>query len=168
MDVPEWIEDIFYNYQRCRFTYDGGSRPIAIPVGPLYDADRSSLAVHTSISFYHKVKCVKRNPKVAILYSMFGGQIEKPVVLVQGEAVVHEEDLEKNSKYITDLLGRQRIKESLVGRVLTKQRQQMSSTFGKIMMDWYLKRIIIEVTPHKILAWHNGDLDEQPEIFEVK
>jgi len=168
MNVPEWIEDVFQTYLTSEFTSMDGDSPRTVAVMPFYDADRSLIIVTTTPAFYHKVKCIKRNPKVSLLYSNsnHSGLDRDSVVLVQGEANVDEEDLDRNDRYVRDLMSRQR--HSWKKTAIDKMVKELSSPIAKMMMDWYLIRILIEVKPHRIFAWRDGNLEEIPETFEVR
>lgn len=166
-EIPEWIEDIFQSYLTAEFSYIDGDIPRTIAVLPYYDPNRKSIVITTSPAFYRKVECVKRNPKVSILFSnsKFSGIGGNAVVLVQGLARV-DEDIDKNMNYIMYLMINQ--KENWKKSVVAKMVEELMSPLAKRVMDWYVYRIVIEIKPERILFWRDGNLDNPPEIIEVK
>lgn len=168
MNIPKWVEDVFQTYLTAEFTYMDGDEPITVAVLPFYDATRRLIILTTSPAFYHKVKCIKRNPKVSILYSNseHSGLDKDSVILVQGVANVDEEDLDRNNQYIMDLISRQQ--DSWKKTVVNKMIKELSSPLAKLMMDWYTIRILIKIKPYLIYAWRDGNLKEPPEVVELK
>jgi len=106
MNIPKWILDVFYSYLTSELIYFDGEYPIATPVATFFNPTKNSIILSTSVSFYNKVKCIKQNPNVSILYSKheYSGLSEKPVVLVHGSAKVHEKDFEKTTLTFPNLL----------------------------------------------------------------
>lgn len=82
MVLPEWIEEIFEKYLTAEFTYLDGETPRTIAVLPYYDANRKSVVITTSPTFYNEVRCVKKNPMVSVLpiskIVLFVGEDELP------------------------------------------------------------------------------------------
>ena len=167
VDLPKWIIDVFYTYLTSELIYISDDYPLATPVTTFYDEDEESIIVTTSIAFYNKIKCIKSNPNVAILYSRSGYNDidDEPIVLVQGRAIVHDKDFNKNRDYLANLLPKQR--ESWKKTVYIKMARELSTFLGRILMDWYMIRVIIEVKPHRVFAWHDGNIDKSPDVFEV-
>ncbi|MEM1994653.1 MAG: hypothetical protein QXW32_04175 [Nitrososphaerales archaeon] len=168
INIPKWIEDVFQTYLTSEFTYMDGDNPKTVAVVSFYDAARSLIILTTSPAFYYKVKCIKRNPKVSLLYSNsnYSGLEKHSVVLVQGEANIDEENPHRNNQYIMNLMSKQ--KESWKKTVVNKMIKELTSPIGKLMMDWYTIRILIEIKPHIIYAWQDGNLEKPPEALELK
>lgn len=166
VEIPEWIEDIFERYLTAEFTYMDGETPRTIAILPYYDSKRKSIVITTSPAFYRKVRCVKKNPMVSILFSnsKHSGIEGNAIVLVLGLAKV-DEDIEKNMAYIMNLMINQ--KDSWKKTVVAKMVEELMSPLAKRLMDWYVYRIVIEVEPQKILFWRDGNLDKPPEVLEV-
>ncbi|MCS7144245.1 MAG: hypothetical protein NZ879_04415 [Archaeoglobaceae archaeon] len=166
-EIPDWIEEIFQSYLTAEFTYMDGKNPRTIAVLPYYDSNRKSIVITTSPAFYRKVECVKKNPRVSILFSnsKFSGIEGNAVVLVQGFAKV-DEDIEKNMNYLLFLMMNQ--KDNWKKTVVAKMVEELMSPLAKKLMDWYVYRIVIEIKPQRILFWRDGNLDNPPEIIEVK
>lgn len=166
MNIPDWIIDVFYTYLTSELIYMCGEYPITTPVTTFYDENRNSIIVSTSVALYNKVRCIKRSPKISILYSRPGydKQDLKPVVLVQGDAVIHDRDFNGNSDYLSDLMRRQR--DSWKKSVYDKMGKDLNEFMGKLLMDWYMIRVIVEIKPRRVIAWKGRDLDEKPMIVE--
>ena len=164
--IPEWIEEVFEKYLTAVFTYLDVENPRLIAVLPYYDAKKKSIVITTSPAFYKKVSCVKKNPRVSVLFSnsKYSGVEEKAVVLVYGVAKVNE-NLEENMNYINDLMSN--MGECWKKTVLAKMVKELMSPLAKRLMDWYLYRIVIEVKPQKLLIWRDGNLENVPEVLEV-
>ncbi|RLI77201.1 hypothetical protein DRP07_12390 [Archaeoglobales archaeon] len=153
MNIPKWILDVFYSYLTSELIYFDGEYPIATPVATFFNPTKNSIILSTSVSFYNKVKCIKQNPNVSILYSKheYSGLSEKPVVLVHGSAKVHEKDFEKNNAYLSKLIEEQ--KETWKKEVYIKMGRELDSFIGRRLMDWYMLRILIEIIPDGIVCW---------------
>ncbi|MCX8172826.1 MAG: pyridoxamine 5'-phosphate oxidase family protein [Archaeoglobaceae archaeon] len=164
LEIPKWVEEIFEKYLTAEFTYIDGETPRTVAVLPYYDPEKRSIIVTTSPAFYKKVECVKRNPKVSILFSnpKFSGVERYAVVLVQGSAEV-DEDIVKNIGYMYQLMINQ--KDCWKKTVLLKMAEELTSPIFERLMDWYLLRIIIEIKPERILIWPDGNLDKSPEML---
>lgn len=167
MKIPKWIEDVLITYLTSELTYINGEYPVTVPVAAFYDSDKETVIISTSVAFYNKVRCIKRNPKVSLLYSRskYSGLSRNTVVLIQGIATIHEDDFDKNNRYLATLLYK--YKDCWKKKVFIKMARELSSFIGRILMDWYMVRIIIEIKPYKIFAWRSGDLNEKPEVIEV-
>ncbi len=164
--IPGWIEEVFEKYLTAEFTYLDGKIPRTIAVLPYYDSKKKSIVITTSPAFYKKVACVKKNPRVSVLFSnpKYSGADEKAVVLVQGIAKVSE-NIEENLNYLMNLMINQ--KECWKKTVLAKMAEELTSPIAKKLMDWYVYRILIEVKPRKLLLWRDGNIENDPEELEV-
>lgn len=167
IEIPEWIEEVFEKYLTAEFTYMNGEIPRTIAVLPYYDSKKKSIIITTSPAFYKKVACVKKSPAVSILFSnsKHSGIESNPIVLVQGLAEVHE-DIRRNMEYIMYLMESQ--KESWKKIVVARMVKELRSPIAKRLMDWYVYRIVVEIKPQRLLVWHDGDLEKEPEVLEVK
>ena len=151
--IPPWIQDAFSSYLVCEFTTIKNGKPVTLPLLPFYLADTGKLVVTSSILFSKKVEHVKENSKVSMLFSNpEGTKNGKHVVLVQGNAVADDKDLDHGwEKYLTYW----RKKEPYIDAYLAEREK-----FG-----WFWKRVPIVVEPKKITAWKNGDTTRPPEVF---
>jgi len=164
--IPEWIEEVFERYLTAEFTYLDGEMPRTIAVLPYYDAKKKKILITTSPAFYKKVGCVKRNPKVCVLFSnsRYSGIGGNAVVLVQGIAKVNE-NIEENLHYLMNLMINYR--DCWKKRVLEKMAEELMSPIVKWLMDWYVLRIVIEVKPKRLIFWRDGKIENRPEVLEV-
>lgn len=130
MVIPDWIENVFHRYLTAEFTYIDGETPRTVAVLPYYDPNEKSTIITTSPAFYRKVACIKRNPKVSVLFSnsKHSGVKEKTVLLVHGLARV-EEDFEKNKNYLENLIRDQ--KESWKKIVVERMVKELTSHIAK-------------------------------------
>ena len=116
--------------------------------------------ITTSISLSQKAFNVRRNPRVSLLFSnpMAGGLHDPPAVLVQADAEAPDE-------LVTSVEGF----EDELRRVYQRQptsRVYSSNPLLRYFMDWYYMRLVIHVTPRRILWWPRGDLSQAP--FEME
>lgn len=164
--IPDWIQEIFEKYLTAEFTYLDGKIPRTIAVLPYYDSKKKSIVITTSPAFYRKVTCVKKNPKVSVLFSnsKYSGIEGNAVVLVQGVARVLE-NIEENLHYIMNLMINYR--DCWKKQVVELMAKELRSAIAKRLMDWYVYRIIINVEPRKLLIWKDGNLENIPEVLEV-
>ncbi|MBO8183107.1 MAG: hypothetical protein H0Z28_10005 [Archaeoglobus sp.] len=159
MNIPEEIPDVFYSYLTSELIYFDGEYPIATPVATFFDETKNSIILSTSVSFYNKVRCIKRYSSVSILYSKheYSGLSERAVVLVHGNAEIHEEDFEGNNAYLSKLIEEQR--ENWKKDVYIKMGKELDSFIGRRLMDWYMLRILIEINPEGIICWKGDEIN---------
>jgi hypothetical protein len=132
--------------------------PITFPVTPYIAEDGRSVDVSTGLTYPSKAERARRNPKVALLFSdpVGTGLSKPPVVLVQGMAAVRDADLQANTdRYLRESF--KKLPEAYAGMPAFMLRR----------LNWYFVRIWIQVTPMRILWWPEGNLDRQPEYWEV-
>ena len=157
MNIPEWVADVFYSYLTTELIYFDGKYAVATPVATFFDAERNSIFFSTSVAFYTKVKCIKKHPTISLLYwrGEYSGLSDDAVVLVQGRADISE-DFEKNNAFLSDLIQKQ--KDTWKKEVYIKMGKELDTFMGRLLMDWYTLRMLIEVIPENILAWKNGEV----------
>jgi len=164
--MPGWIEEVFEKYLTAELTYLDGEIPRTIAVLPYYDASKKLIVITTSPAFYKKVACIKKNPRVSVLFSnpKYSGAEERAVVLVRGIAKVRE-NIEENLNYLINLMINQ--KECWKKTVLERIAEELMSPLAKKLLDWYIYRILIEVKPQTLLFWRDGNVENDPELLEV-
>ena len=93
------------------------------------------------------------NPNVALLFSDAAGSgIDRPsMVLVQGTALVDDEDLDAN---------RDRYKRDTAAKPTGTKEAPSGKRF-----DWYFTRIYIHIRPERVYVWRDGDCGVQPEPY---
>jgi hypothetical protein len=132
-------------------TIDPRGRPITWPVMPFYS--EGSLAVTTAVGMPRKAEHARGNPRVALLFSdATGAGIERPsMILVQGTAVVDDDDLDANrARYRDDTA------EKPTGP------REAPPARGH---DWYFTRIYIQVQPERVYVWRDGDVGLPPALY---
>ncbi|KGI69426.1 pyridoxamine 5'-phosphate oxidase family protein [Mycolicibacterium rufum] len=151
--------DIIDNYFTCEFTTiarDGS--PQTWPVSPrLLDDGRFLTA--TSIGLPQKAYNIRRNPRVAMLFSEpTGSGIAKPgAVLIQGDATADD-------RIVSDVSSEPEL-ASLAQTLFTRQPAGAlwSTPLGRRLWWSYYMRILIYVTPRRALYWPTRDFTSQPE-----
>lgn len=161
-DLPEVVLVVFREFRTAEMrTLGREGLPLTWPVFPFFRPDRGICQVTTSIGLPQKAFNVRRNPRVAMLFSdpTGSGLLHPPAVLVQGDAtcpdVIHtdvtgfEDDVRRGDRYQSKakLYGADPISRRLVG--------------------WYFMRVIIDVVPRVIRWWPEGEFAQAPYLVEV-
>jgi Pyridoxamine 5'-phosphate oxidase len=155
--LPSDIDSVIARYRCCELsTISGDGTPVTWPAVPLPLPDRRQLLLTTSIGFPAKAANIRREPRVSLLYSdpTGSGLPDPPAVLVQGTARVDDEvrtcgaDLEAHWR-------------------LVRSRQPASRWFSasapaRWFLDWYHMRLLIYVTPERVLWWPHRDTTVPP------
>src|SRR5690348_12211437 len=92
--LPPEVRAVFSAFRTCEFsTLARDGTPITWPTLPFYDEAKGQFLVTTSIGLPQKVFNVRRNPRVALLFSdpTASGLDAPPAVLVQGDARAPDE-----------------------------------------------------------------------------
>jgi hypothetical protein len=117
--------------------------------------------VTTSIALAQKVFNVRRDPRVSLLFSdpTASGLEDPPAVLVQGDAEAPDE-------LVTSVEG---FEDELR---LAYRRQPASGAYSanpvtRYLMDWYYMRLLILVTPRRVLWWPGRDFGRAPREIEA-
>src|SRR3954451_20872587 len=97
--LPAELQQVFRQFIATEYvTIDAKGQPIAWPVTPYPHEDGACVDVTTGLGYPKKARDAQANPKVALLFSEphGSGMDEPPMVLVQGDARVDEQDLAAN------------------------------------------------------------------------
>lgn len=152
MPIPAYVEEVFSGALVAILSYlDSKGWISSHPMLPLYDPAKQRLYFTSSILFSKKLEHIKRNPRVSVLFTN-REYIKAPnyhVVNVKGDARVYDEDIHRGWEWLLPLW---RKKEPYVDAFL-KQR---------IALPLFWERAVIEVIPHEILVWENGDTSAEP------
>jgi hypothetical protein len=156
-ELPPEVEDVFEEFRTCEMsTLAKDGTPITWPTLPFWYSDERRFTITTSIGLAQKALNVRRNPRVSLLFSnpTASGLENPPAVLVQGAAEAPDE-------IETSVVGF----ESELRKVYL--RQPASRMYGNdpltgYLMDWYFMRLMIYVTPHRILWWPGADFWRPP------
>ncbi len=160
-ELPPEVEAVFREFRTCEMsTLAKDGTPITWPITPFWKPDEGRFLVTTSIGLPQKAFNVRRNPRVSLLFSnpTGSGLGDPPAVLVQGDAEAPDEIV--TSKELEEEL------EELY------RRQPASGAYGsnplmRYLFDWYYMRLVIHVTPRRILWWPGGDHGQTPRKLEV-
>jgi hypothetical protein len=156
--LPPDVQQVFERFLTTELTtLDAHGQPITWPVTPYYRAGSECIDVTTALGFPKKARDAERNPKVSLLFSdPTGSGLERaPMVLVQGTAVVDDEDLDANrERYVRDAAAKRGGPEDIppVG---------MQRRFG-----WYFNRIYLHVRPERVYVWPDGNPAREPELLD--
>lgn len=154
--LPE-LRAVVRAFRTCEFsTVAKDGTPITWPTLPFYDEQRGRFLVTTSIGLPRKVFNVRRNPRVALLFSdpTASGLDAPPAVLVQGNASAPDE-------VVTELRGY----EDALRQVFERQPESAMYSANppmRALFDWYYMRLMIYVTPVRMLWWPRGDFGQEP------
>lgn len=134
------VSPVIGQYRTCEFATVGRSgTPIAWPAVTSYRHGQCTFVITTSIGLPQKAYNVRRNPKVALLFSdpTGSGLNGMPEVLVQGVATCPD-------TVVTSPAGL----EDYWAQVFTRQpfgQLYGSSALGRRLMSWYYRRLVITV-----------------------
>jgi hypothetical protein len=161
-DVPAEVVSVFRQFRTAEFTTIGkDGTPATWPTTVVYHPDRCGFVTTTSIGLPQKAVNIRRNPRVALLFSepRASSLQNPPAVLVQGEARADEE--------LTSIDGVEDVWE----KVYRFQRSAKQISLGPLMkrlMGWYYIRIAIHVAPTRMLWWPKADFTTPPlEVLRV-
>jgi hypothetical protein len=161
LTIPTEVEAAFRAFRTCEFsTLAKDGTPITWPTLPFWDAEQQRFIVTTSIGFPQKAHNVRRDGRVSLLFSepMASGLERPPAVLVQGDATAPDE-------IITTFTGF----EDGLRQTFERQPGSMifsSNTLFRSFSDWYYMRLLIYVTPRRVLWWPDGDMTGEPRRIE--
>lgn len=168
--LPGEVVAVLQQFYTAELTTMGKSGvPVTWPIMPIFWARKGLFVSLTSIGLPQKAFNVRRDPRVALLFSEpVGSDLERPpAVLVQGVASAPD-------RVIT---SREDSDPALYEAIVTQaqkmlQRQPaaslyMSSRLTRYLMDWYFMRLPIMIRPERIWWWQDGDFAGQPQQMEV-
>lgn len=160
LNIPPEVAAVFENFRTAEFTTiakDG--TPITWPVTVVYEADRGEFLAATSIGLPNKVFNIRRNPKVALLFSepKASGLAGAPAVLVQGQAMAPDT--------VTTLDGIESVWEKIY-RFQPPAKITSGSPLSRYLMDWYYMRVPIRIVPRQIHWWAAGDFAKLPQAVD--
>ncbi len=156
-ELPPALLEVFEKALVCEFTVLSPSgRPVTHPLLPLYDSQEGRLYVTSSVLFSRKLDHIKRNPKVAALFSNKAGLRVSPyrIVLVKGVAKVSEEDVHHGWERLLPLW---RKKEPYIDNYVKM----------RYALPLFWERSVVEISPTRVHAWPSGDSDSSPAVYEV-
>ena len=153
--VPADVGAVVRDFRSCELsTFARDGTPVTWPTMPYFEPDRRRFLITSSIGLAQKAFNIRRDPRVAMLFSTSTGSglIRPPAVLIQGDGEVAEElgQLDERFESMTRLLfERQPFGITLMGALPAPLRH---------LADWYCWRLLIYVRPRRIRWWPDGDL----------
>ncbi len=160
-ELPSEVEEVFREFRTCEMsTLARDGTPITWPTLPFWKPDEGRFMVTTSISLAQKAFNVRRNPCVSLLFSnpTASGLKNPPAVLVQADAEAPDEIVTAVTGFEDEL--RMAYRRQPTSRIYS------SNPLTRYFMDWYYMRLVIHVTPRRILWWPRGDFSQAP--FEME
>ncbi|MFY1698940.1 MULTISPECIES: pyridoxamine 5'-phosphate oxidase family protein [unclassified Solwaraspora] len=144
IDIDSGLADILAAYRTCEFaTLARDGTPIAWPTAASRRPD-GTLLVTTSLAFAQKALNVRRDGRVALLFSdrtASGLPHDAPAILVQGAAVCPEE-------IVTSPAGLEDYWAMLFDRQPHSRRYLTPP--ARWLMGWYFTRLLISITPQRV------------------
>lgn len=142
MTTPVSVEEVFRRFVAVEYGYfTPRGEPLCWPVTPYWNPDAGAVAISTGLAYPDKALYARANPKVAVLASDPTGsglEASEPV-LVQGEAVVLDEDLQANTeRYIAE-----------VRRKFPSARLAINPLTVRFL-DFYLPRLWVEIPTARV------------------
>ncbi len=157
--LPEDVQGVFQRFITTEYTtIDADGQPITWPVTPYYSPGGPHIDVTTALGYPKKAEDARRNPHVSLLFSdPKGSRMERPpAVLVQGTAVVDDEDLEANR----ERYGRESIEKLPATKGMNPPKPIQR------LLDWYYTRIYVHVRPERVFVWPEGDFLREPQLYD--
>jgi pyridoxamine 5'-phosphate oxidase-like protein len=155
--------DIIDSYFTCEFTtFARDGSPVTWPVSPRLLSDGRFLLT-TSIGLPQKAFNIRRNPHVSLLFSEpTGSGIAEPgAVLIKGDATADD-------RIVTDMSSDGDL-DALAVTITGRQPASAfwSTWFGRRLMWPYYIRLLIYVTPRRVLFWPTRDFSIPPEELDL-
>jgi len=160
--LPPEVHAVFRSFRTCEFsTLAKDETPIAWPTASWLDEERGIFVLTTSIGLPDKAFNIRRDPRVSLFFSdpTGSGLTDPPSVLVQGDAEAPDEVVTSSEELrplAVTTFARQ-----------PKARLYSDHALTRYLFDWYYMRLIIRVTPRRILWWDHGDQHRAPHELEV-
>lgn len=161
LDLPDDVVAVLSRVLVCELTtLARGGAPRTWPALPLLLPERDQVLLTTTIGFPVKAANIRREPRVALLYSDLTGSglTGAPTVLVQGLATVSDDVVTWND----DLAAHWRRVHAV---------QPTSRRFAAVplrwFLDWYFMRLLIHVAVRRVSWWPGGDTSQAPVVREA-
>ena len=154
--LPAEVQAVLQEFRTCEFTtVNKDGAPLTWPVSARYLPDPDRFLITTNIGFPFKALHVRRNPRVALLFSnpTASGLTDPPAVLIQGNAVCADE-------IVPSATGGEGLREYWRDTIFRRQPTSSQVPYNALlrkMMDWYFMRLLIYITPRAVYWWPKGD-----------
>ena len=160
--LPPEVQDVFCEFRTCEMaTIASNGSPVTWPTLPFWRPNGGNFLITTSIGLPHKAFHIRSNPRVSLLFSnpTASGLTNPPAVLVQGDAAAPDE-VETSVENFEDELRRVLQRQPAGGKY-------SANPLTRYLFDWYYMRLMIYLTPRRILWWPGGDFEQAPLEAEV-
>jgi hypothetical protein len=123
---------------------------------PFWRHEEGRFLINDSIGLPHKAFNVRRNPQVSLLISdpTASGLTDPPAALVRGDAESPDE-VTASVEGFEDELRRAFCRQPASGFY-------SGNPIARCLCDWYYMRLVIHVTPRRILWWPEDDFWQAP------
>jgi hypothetical protein len=152
LDLPPDVLAVLDQFRTCELTTIGkDGTPTTWPAFPFYRPAQGVFLFSTSVGLPQKAYNIRRNPKVALLFSdpTASGLVAPPTVLVQGDAECPDElvqEFEGLDEYARRAFERQPF-----------SRHYGADPISRRLFGWYYLRLLIQVVPRRVRWWPHGD-----------
>lgn len=161
-ELPAEVEAVFREFRTCEMsTLAKDGTPITWPTLPFWRPEEGRFLITTSIGMPQKAFNIRRNPRVSLLFSdsTASGLANPPAVLVQGDAEAPDE-VAASVESLEDELQEAYRRQPAAG-------MYSSNPLLRYLFDWYYMRLMIHVTPRRILWWPGRDFGQTPRELEA-
>ena len=161
--LPPEVAAALREIRACEFTtLSKDGTPTTWPTSARYEPEAMRFLITTSIGLPQKAFNIRRNPCVALLFSdtTGSGLTSPPAVLVQGEAIVPD-------KVVSSPKGLEDYWRDTIFRRQPATEALSRNPVMRGLMDWYYMRLLIWVTPRRILWWPERDFTRPAQEVEV-
>ena len=136
-DIPDVVSGLLQDAAVAEYAYlTPRGAPLCWPVTPYWYPDRGVLAIATGLAYPNKAYYARSHPRVSVLFEAG----ESGNILLQGDAVVLDQDLQANTdRYVREM--RAKFLSARLGLNAVSVR----------LLDFYLPRIWIEITPTRLV-----------------
>jgi len=146
-DVPAEVGAVVREFRSCEFsTLARDGTPVTWPTVSFFEAEQRRFLITSSIGLAQKALNVRRDPRVAMLFSnpTGSGLVSPPQVLIEGDAEAPEDlgQMDERFESMTRLMfERQPVGITLMGALPGPLRH---------LADWYCWRVLIYIRPRRI------------------
>ncbi|MEK7325782.1 MAG: pyridoxamine 5'-phosphate oxidase family protein [Chloroflexota bacterium] len=166
MTLPSEVLAVFDHFRTCEFsTIAKDGTPTTWPMPAHYLPEQKQFLLTTSIGLPQKAFNIRREPRVSLLFSdpTASGLVNPPAVLVQGTATTPD-------NVVTALDACNGLRSYWRDTIFARQPASeifSNNPLAQKLMDWYYMRLIIHVTPRRILWWPNGDFTQPAQAIDL-
>ncbi|RIK09917.1 MAG: pyridoxamine 5'-phosphate oxidase [Acidobacteria bacterium] len=163
LNLPEWVLDSIDAYTTGELTTAAKSGyPSTFPVAVAFDRPAGILVTTTSVGFPAKAANIRRDPRVGITmgYTVSSSDSGAGAVHIQGRAEADDRDFDMNLMSLARYPSLTEIQPGL--------KRRMRNPRWRKLYQGYLTRVIITITPERVLAWRDPECGDEPEVFECR